>query len=132
MNFLLLNGADLSRLRLLLDPASVPRLNHEQRSAIEEILSRSRPPDDGEALESRVGFEDRVTLVSPLDSGDFFNFEIVMPDQANLDAERIPVLMPICLATLGRRCGEKVSWETHAGRREMRIIAIVKAAVAAG
>ena len=132
MNSLLLSGADALRLKNILDDLVIPHPNLEQRNALTEILAKAKVPKDDCALESRVGFHDRITLVSPTDSRDFFNLEIVMPDGADIDHDRISVQMPICLATLGKRCGENVSWPAHGGTREMRIISIVKQELVAG
>ena len=120
------------RLKNILDDLIIPHPNLEQRKTLTEILAKSKVPKDDASLESHIGFHDRVTLVSPTDSRDFFNLEIVMPDAADIDHDRISVLMPICLATLGKRCGENVSWPAHGGTREMRIISIVKQELVAG
>lgn len=132
MNSLLLSEADSLRLKTLLDDLVIPHPNLEQRAALEAIVKKAKIAKDESALESRVGFHDRITLVSPTDSRDFFNLEIVMPDGADIDHDRISVQMPICLATLGRRCGENVSWPAHGGTREMRIISVVKQELVAG
>jgi regulator of nucleoside diphosphate kinase len=132
MNSFLLSEADELRLRNLLADLVIPHPNLEQRKALEAILAKAKITRDESALESRVGFYDRITLVSPTDSRDFFNLEIVMPDEADIDHDRITVLMPICLATLGKRCGENVSWPAHGGTREMRIISVVKQELVAG
>jgi len=132
MNSLLLSEADALRLKNLLDDLVIPHPNLEQRAALQAILKKSKIAKDESALESHIGFHDRITLVSPTDSRDFFNLEIVMPDAVDIDHDRITVLMPICLATLGKRCGENVSWPAHGGTREMRIISIVKQELVAG
>lgn len=132
MKSLLLDEVDALRLKNLLDDLVIPHPNLAQRAALEAILKGAKVTKDEAELESRVGFHDRLTLVSPTDSRDFFNLEIVMPDAADIDHDRISVLMPICLATLGKRCGENVSWPAHGGMREMRIISIVKQELVAG
>ena len=52
-----------------------------------------------------------------------------MPAEADLDQDLISVLTPIGLAVLGRRIGERISWETPAGTREMTITAVRKQAL---
>ena len=126
---LFLSGADEQRLRAILaDTIPCPRATLEQKNRIQAILKTAKTATDESELESRVGFEDRISLVSPADSRDYFNLQVVMPRDEDIDADRISVLQPVSMAVLGRRCGENVAWETPAGSREMRIIAIDKAA----
>lgn len=51
-----------------------------------------------------------------------------MPHESDIDQDHISVCMPIATAVLGRPVGERVSWLTHAGLREMRIISVRKSA----
>jgi regulator of nucleoside diphosphate kinase len=124
---LYLSEGDQLRLRSILqsEPHHSPPTS-EQKSALENILSRSIVPKTSDKLENRVGFYDRVSLVSATDSRDYFNLQIVMPKDANPDEEQISVLLPVSLAVIGRRCGENVTWDTSHGIREMRIIAVNK------
>ena len=124
---LYLSEADRLRLRSIIDSTSqFPRPSPDQRSALEEILSKAIPPPNTDDLWNHVGFNDRVSLVSPRDSRDYFNLQIVMPAESDPDQERISVLLPLSLGVIGRRCGETVSWEGPCGLREMRIIAVKK------
>jgi transcription elongation GreA/GreB family factor len=83
-----------------------PKPTLEQKSAIEKILSKAAKSRTTEDHQSHVGFDDRVSLVSPLDSRDYFNLRIVMPEDADVDQDLISVLLPVSLALIGRRCGE--------------------------
>jgi transcription elongation GreA/GreB family factor len=103
-----------------------PKPTFEQKSAIEKILSKAAKSSINEDPQSHVGFNDRVSLVSQLDSRDYFNLRIVMPEDADADQDLISVLLPVSLALIGRRCGENVSWEGPQGKREMRIVAVTK------
>ena len=75
-------------------------------------------------MECRVALGDRVTLVSPLDSRDWYEPEIVMPGEADLDQDLISILTPMGFAILGRRIGDRASWETPIGTREMTITSV--------
>lgn len=79
-------------------------------------------------LDSHAGLGDQIALVSVRDPGDFFSLQVVLPREANVDLDRISVILPISLAVLGRPSGEVVSWDTSHGIREMRIVAIRKCA----
>lgn len=100
---------------------------YEQQIALREILSAAVEPSSDDEAASRIGLGDQISLVSPKDSSDYFNLRIVMPSEADPDADLVSVLLPVSLAAIGRRCGENVSWDTHHGIREMRIVAISKA-----
>jgi regulator of nucleoside diphosphate kinase len=127
----LLDEADRLRLESLLDPESLPRLVGEQRGALTAALAEAGITRDPAELESRIGIADRITLVSPSDSRDWYQLEIVLPQEAEIDADKISVLTPVGLAVLGRRMGDRVSWETPAGERVMTITAVLKHALPA-
>ena len=127
----LLDEADRLRLESLLDPESLPRLVGEQRAALTAALAEAGTSRDPSELECRIGIADRITLVSPSDSRDWYQPEIVLPQEADLDADKISVLTPVGLAVLGRRMGDRVSWETPAGERVMTITVVLKHALPA-
>lgn len=116
----LLNEADLSCLESLLET----RLSSERRHELLAFLGQAASTPDAAELESRVALGDRVTLVSPLDPCDWYQPEIVLPDQVDLDEDMISVLTPVGLAVLGRRIGDPVSWETPAGTRRMTVTSV--------
>lgn len=127
----LLDEADHLCLASLLDPESLPRLNGEQRAALTAVLAEASVSRDAAELESRIGIGDRITLVSPADSRDWYKPEIVLPQEADLDADKISVLTPMGLAVIGRRTGDRVSWETPAGPRLMTVTSVLKHALPA-
>lgn len=114
---ILLNGADKSRLEQITRSKSPP---------LSQLLASARVSEQNDLLETRVGLRDLVTLISTTDAEDYYKFRIVLPDEADVDADLISVMVPISLSTLGRGFGEKVSWTTAAGDRLMRIISIHK------
>lgn len=126
----MLEAASRARLNDLLEnPDALPRLNSEQREALSDWLLETRVAKKDSDLEGRVGLYDRVTLVSPTDSRDWYKLEIVFPLEADVDEDRISVLAPVSLAVLGRKDGDRVSWNTPAGSRTMKIIAVQKEAL---
>ena len=128
-SYRLLCEADLSRLESLLETTSSPRPTPEQRSALRAVLAETSSTHDLAELESHIALGDQITLVSPLDSRDWYKPEIVMPSEVDLDDDLISVLTPMGLAVLGRRIGESVSWETPVGIRQMTITAVRKQAI---
>lgn len=122
----MLDEADRSRLEGLLAPESLPRLNAELRSSLLAMLADTSVTREPSELECRVGISDRVTLVSPSDSRDWYKPELVLPQEADVDADKISVLTPVGLAVLGARTGDRVSWQTPAGERLMTVTSILK------
>lgn len=122
-----ISPADQQRLQSILDhlvPSPWP--TPDQAAAIGNLLSRarkSRPSDDSG---DPIGFYNRVSLVSPTDPHDSFDFRIVMPAESNPDEDRLSVLLPVALAVLGRRAGDSVSWECPRGTREMQVNRVQK------
>lgn len=110
-------------------------LNHEypppwpdpaQSSALAAFLDQAQVSADPDQLREHAGLGDQIALVSETDPRDFFSLRAVLPCDANLDLDRIPVTTPISIAALGRRTGDTVSWETSVGQRRMRIVAVRK------
>lgn len=120
--------ADKLRLELLLNHHDHGiRVLPEQKSQIKALLARAQIDSNEIPSANRVGFHDRVTLVSLTDPADSFVLEISMPSMADLHMDRISVALPVSLAVLGRACGEKISWEIPSGSRHMQIASIIKA-----
>lgn len=119
--------SDKERLhRLLTHQRPGPWLQPTQAAALEAILRSAKVTDDPTILASQVGLGDRVTLVSPEDPADVFDLKVVEPVDADIDQDKVPVSMPISLALLGHSRGERISWDTPRGLREMRIVEVVK------
>lgn len=119
--------ADKLRLELLLNHHDHGiRMLPEQKSQIQKLLASAQIESSDKPLVNRVGFHDRVTLVSLADPADSFVLEISMPSMADLDMDRISVALPVSLAALGRASGEKISWEIPSGSRHLQITSIIK------
>lgn len=124
---ILLNEADKLRLDHLTSlDAHPPRPDSDQQAKLHEIISRAQFSADPDELAIHAGFYDAVVLVSPTDPRDNFTFSIVLPNEADIDADKISILAPISLAALGAGVGDDVVWETPAGERVMRIASVVK------
>ncbi|MCW1924800.1 GreA/GreB family elongation factor [Luteolibacter arcticus] len=131
MNSLRLFDADgHARLRHLLDTTDTPRPTPDQRKLLAALLEESSITRNPDELANRIAPGDRVLLVSPDDPRDWYELELVMPHDADVDADRISLLTPLGLALLGQRKGAIVAWEVPAGMREMKIESIVKLASA--
>ncbi|BCU79292.1 hypothetical protein llg_40070 [Luteolibacter sp. LG18] len=115
------------RLQDLLQNQDIPPLlTGDQRRALTQWTDRGLVTFDDSELADRVELHDRVTLVSPVDPADWFQLEIVLPSEADIDQDRIPVTSAVSLAVLGRKTGERAEWETQAGTRAMTIASLQK------
>lgn len=122
-----ISEADQQRLHSILDHlAPGPWPNAEQTAALKGLLKKSGKAHPAEDLGDYVSFLDDVSLISPTDPRDSFDFRIVMPADADLDDDSLSVLLPVAVAVLGRRTGDTVSWECPRGIREMRVANVVK------
>ncbi|MFD0893678.1 GreA/GreB family elongation factor [Luteolibacter ambystomatis] len=124
--------AFLSLQDLLQNQDARPLPSGEQRQALARWVDEALVTFDAVELEDRVELHDRVTLVSPSDPADWFELEIVPPSEADIDRDLIPVTSAVSLAVLGRRVGERATWETQAGARVMTIASLVKKRQAVG
>jgi regulator of nucleoside diphosphate kinase len=105
---------------------SYPRLTPIQREELATLLNESAATADIAALAQRVTLGDRVKLISPHDPGDWYELELVLPSDADVDADRISLFTPVGLALLGRKRTDKIAWEVPAGMREMTIACVTK------
>lgn len=125
--FRLFDEATHARLtRLSKSIESTPRLSPIQCQELADLLKESAPTGDLAELCHRVALGDQVRLVAPRDPDDWYEFELVLPADADIDADRIPLFTPVGLAVLGRKSGEQVAWEAPAGMREMIIQSVAK------
>lgn len=128
----ILSESDASALHSAVNHADyLPKLLPDQRDALQRLLDSAPTTTDEALMETRVGLHDKITLVCCNDPSDWYQMEIVLPQQADVDLDRIAVVHPMCLATLGRSLGDEVSWDTTHGIRTMKITRIHKEAAVA-
>ena len=125
--FRLFDEAAHARLTHLAKSADAsPRLTPIQRQELAALLKESAVAIDTDELSRRAALGDRVRLVAPQDADDWYELELVLPPDADVDADRISLFTPVGLAVLGRKCGDSVAWEVPAGVREMTIASVAK------
>jgi regulator of nucleoside diphosphate kinase len=112
---------DSRRLTSLIDASKLANLRD---SAYVDWLERHL--DDAAVTPAAEIGPDVVTmnskiLVTDLDSGETFDFQVVFPRAANAAAGKISVLAPLGMAVLGRRVGQQVTWEVPGGVRRLRV-----------
>ena len=123
----LFDEAGLARLvHLSKSSDPTPRLTPIQRQELAALLKESAVTADPTELARRVALGDRVRLISPHDADDWYELELVLPPDTDIDADRISLFTPVGLALLGRRTGNRVAWEVPAGLREMIVDSVSK------
>jgi regulator of nucleoside diphosphate kinase len=86
------------------------------------VVGAKKAPRDFVRLGSRVTWRDETT-------GRRHTSEIVAPDAADIDQDRLSVISPVGAALIGLRPGAALSWATPDGRpRAVRIEAVSAAA----
>lgn len=88
---------------------------------IEQTLSRAEVIDPSKIKSDKVQFGAQLTL-SNIDTGDEVKYQIVGPEEANLDEGRISVASPLARALLGHVAGEEIKVKLPAGERNYEIL----------
>jgi transcription elongation GreA/GreB family factor len=81
-----------------------------------QLMSLDRIPKD------KAGFGSKLVVK---ENGKTFNFELVMPEDANPDKGLISVASPLGRAFSGREAGDEVEVATPAGAREFEIVTLL-------
>lgn len=89
------------------------------------IVPAAEIPSDVITMNSRVRLLD-------LQDGSTLEYTLVYPSDANFSEGKISVVAPIGAAMIGYRVGDKIEWEVPAGRRQLRVEAILYQPEAAG
>jgi transcription elongation factor GreA len=87
-----------------------------QRVSEIQLMSLDRIPKD------KAGFGSKLVVK---ENGKTFNFELVMPEDANPDKGLISVASPLGRAFSGREAGDEVEVATPAGAREFEIVTLL-------
>lgn len=122
---------DLARLRDVVERYADGALG-AAAEALDEELERARVvpqrqiPPDVVTMRSRVVWKDTQT-------GKQREVELVYPDEADAESNKVSVLAPVGLALLGLRVGDTIRWPLPAGRHTMvKLLAVPYQPEAAG
>ena len=118
---------DMDRLLALVDAYPGKRFERLEAELLRaKVVPRAEIPADVVTMNSRVVFENEVT-------GERREVTLVYPGNADIDAGRISVLVPIGTALLGLRAGQAIDWELPGGgKQRYRIVAVPYQPEAAG
>jgi regulator of nucleoside diphosphate kinase len=107
---LYLTQDDLERLSQILD-AQGGRFPHlEAELARAAVVPREEIAHDVVTMNSRVLFENETT-------GERREITLVYPHEADIDAGKISVLVPVGTALLGLRVGQSIDWKLPSGEK---------------
>jgi transcription elongation factor GreA len=96
----------------------VARINY-----IEQSLSRAEVIDPAKIQSQKVQFGAKLKLANS-DTGEEVKYQIVGPDEANIDVGTISVASPLARALLGHVVGDEVKVRLPAGERLYEILEI--------
>lgn len=122
---------DLDRLLDLVDAHSVAsggrRFEQLEAELVRaKVVPRDRIPKDVVTMNSRVLFDNET-------AGGRQEVELVYPRDADIDAGKISVLVPVGTALLGMRVGQSIDWELPSGEKHRyRVVAVPFQSEAAG
>ncbi len=85
-----------------------------------EIIPLNQIPDDLIQLNTSA-------ILRDIHSGEEMHLTLVLPDEADLEQNKISILAPIGAAMLGYRVGDVFEWETPEGMRTLRVERILSA-----
>ena len=108
---LYLTQDDLDRLSDLLEAQEGRFAQLEDELVRAVIVPRSEIPRDVVTMNSRVVFENETT-------GERREVTLVYPGEADIDAARISILVPVGTALLGLRVGQSIDWELPSGEKQ--------------
>jgi regulator of nucleoside diphosphate kinase len=107
---LYLTQDDLERLSRLIDAQGGRYAKLEGEMARAVVVPRAEIPRDVVTMNSRVVFENETT-------GERREVTLVYPADANIDAGKISVLVPVGTALLGLRVGQSIDWQLPSGEK---------------
>ena len=110
MTSLYLTEDDLERLSQLLEAQGGRFAKLEGELARAMVVPRDEIPRDVVTMNSRVVFENETT-------GERREVTLVYPGDADIDAGKISVLVPVGTALLGLRVGQSIDWELPSGEQ---------------
>lgn len=124
---LFLTPNDMDRLLKLVDAHPGKGLEKLESELVRaNVVPRGEIPGDVVTMNSRVVFENETT-------GERREVTLVYPGNADIDAGRISVLVPIGTALLGLRVGQSIDWILPGGEKQrFRIVDVPFQPEAAG
>jgi regulator of nucleoside diphosphate kinase len=113
-----LTPEDLELLSQVLEAHSGQFGQLEEELARAVVVPRDKIPQDVVTMNSRVVFQNETT-------GERREVTLVYPREADIDAGKISILVPVGTALLGLRVGQTIDWELPSGEKHRyRVMAV--------
>jgi len=93
---------------------------HARAKYIEDVLSRAEVIDPSKLSGDRVKFGAHVSVLN-LDNDEEHTYQIVGPEESDLDQGRISVSSPMARGLIGREVGDEVTIKLPSGTRSYEI-----------
>ncbi len=91
---------------------------------LEYKLSRADIIDPETLPKDRVVFSSSVVLEN-IDTGENVKYQLVGPDESNVEKGRISVLSPLGKAMIGKKPGDEIVLQTPGGQRSYELVEII-------
>ena len=116
---------DMKQLRELLEEGrrgsgTVP----EHLAGLAAELERGQVVPTDELPPDVITMNSRVRLID-LDTGEETVYTLVLPEDADIDQNRISVLAPIGTGMLGYRAGDVFEWKVPGGKRRLKVAGVL-------
>ncbi|TXH34186.1 MAG: nucleoside diphosphate kinase regulator [Rhodospirillaceae bacterium] len=121
-----LSSADFERLDNLV--SAIERSQPDLATTLAEELDRAKVAPKEDLPRSLVVMGADVTFRDDI-TGDVHHKQLVYPDQAHGEDDRLSILTPVGVALIGLSEGQSIDWHTRSG--EERRLTILKVAAAA-
>jgi len=115
-----LSKSDFKLLKEHLEKSNMSAYNKEKLSnELKEatIYSQEELPLDVVCLKSEARIANTKT-------GKEFTFKLVMPEEANIQVQKVSVFAPIGIALFGYRTNDIITWEMPDGLQEFKILSV--------
>ena len=90
---------------------------------LEDKISRAEVIDPAKLSGDRVAFGATVTVIE-IQTDKELSYQIVGPDESDVEKNRISITSPIARALMGKEPGDEVTVRTPGGKRELEVVEV--------
>ena len=119
-NALLISQSDFDLLKTHLN-RSGSNLSDFNKSKLSEELKSAKVVKDKD-LPENVASLNSIVGIKNIESGQTFQFQLVLPGEADFKQHKVSVFAPIGIALLGYTIGSEIQWEMPDGLKTFEII----------
>ncbi len=132
MNKLIINSLDYGRIKKhIYDAKQIKSITNAEAEKLLLELDSAKIVEP-EKVPSNVVTMNSIVKLSFLNNNKQVQFQIVYPEQANLNEKKISIFSPIATALIGYQVADEIEWIVPAGLTKIRIDEIIYQPEAAG